>query len=74
MALFPRIIELLEGYGMDDVLIVAGGIIPDDDVSSLQEMGIKGVFGPGTSTQDIVEFIRREMGHEVEAGDESGSA
>ncbi len=62
MALFPRIIELLEDYGMDDVLIVAGGIIPDEDVPRLEEMGIDGVFGPGTSTHDIVEFIRRETG------------
>lgn len=62
MALFPRIVDLLEENGLDDVLIVAGGIIPDEDVPRLKEMGIKGVFGPGTSTQDIVEFIREEGG------------
>ncbi|MBS1252875.1 MAG: Methylmalonyl-CoA mutase [Anaerolineales bacterium] len=62
MALFPRIIGLLEDHGLDDVLIVAGGIIPDEDVPRLQSMGIRGVFGPGTSTHDIVAFIRREMG------------
>ena len=61
MALFPRIIELLKEYGVDDVLIVAGGIIPDEDVPRLQALGIKGVFGPGTSTQDIIAFIRREI-------------
>ncbi len=64
MALFPRITELLEDYGLDDVLIVAGGIIPDEDVPHLHDMGIRGVFGPGTSTHDIVAFIRREMGQE----------
>lgn len=63
MALFPRIIELLKEYGVDDVLIVAGGIIPDEDVPRLQAMGVKGVFGPGTSTHDIVAFIRRELAH-----------
>lgn len=64
MALFPRIIELLAEYSLNDVLIVAGGIIPDEDVPRLREMGIKGIFGPGTSTRDIVSFIRREMEHE----------
>jgi len=61
MALFPRIVELLKEYGVDDVLIVAGGIIPDEDMPRLQALGIKGVFGPGTSTQDIIAFIRREI-------------
>ncbi|RME46228.1 MAG: cobalamin B12-binding domain-containing protein [Chloroflexi bacterium] len=69
MALFPRIVELLKEYGMDDVLIVAGGIIPDEDVPRLKEMGIKGVFGPGTSTQDIVAFIRREVERAQGAGE-----
>ncbi|MFQ5854888.1 MAG: cobalamin B12-binding domain-containing protein [Anaerolineae bacterium] len=69
MALFPRIIELLEEYGLDDVLIVAGGIIPDEDVPRLREMGIKGVFGPGTSTREIIAFIRREMGRVQDEGE-----
>jgi methylmalonyl-CoA mutase C-terminal domain/subunit len=58
MALFPRVMDLLREGDMDDVLVVAGGIIPDQDVPTLQEMGIKGVFGPGTSTDEIVAFIR----------------
>lgn len=62
MALFPRIIQLLKERGLDDVLIVAGGIIPDEDVPRLKEMGVRGVFGPGTSTQEIIAFIRRELG------------
>lgn len=66
MALFPRIVELLEEYGLDDVLIIAGGIIPDEDVPRLREMGIKGIFGPGTSTHEIVEFVRREVGQRHE--------
>ncbi len=69
MALFPRIVELLKEYGLDDVLIVAGGIIPDEDVPRLKELGIKGVFGPGTSTQDIIAFIRREVERAQGAGE-----
>jgi methylmalonyl-CoA mutase C-terminal domain/subunit len=61
MALFPRVMDLLRANGMDDVLVVAGGIIPDEDVDTLQEMGIKGIFGPGTTTDRIVEFIRENV-------------
>ena len=57
MALFPRVMELLRENEMDDVLVVAGGIVPDDDVPLLKEMGIKGIFGPGTPTGEIVQFI-----------------
>jgi methylmalonyl-CoA mutase C-terminal domain/subunit len=67
MALCPRVIELLRGQGLDDVIVLVGGIIPDDDVVPLREMGVKGVFGPGTSTQDIINFIRREKGEPVPA-------
>jgi len=69
MALFPRIVELLKEYGVDDVLIVAGGIIPDEDMPRLQALGIKGVFGPGTSTQDIIRFIRREIEQALNGGE-----
>ncbi|MSP12901.1 MAG: cobalamin B12-binding domain-containing protein [Chloroflexi bacterium] len=62
MTLFPRILQQLHERGMEDVLIVAGGIIPDEDVAPLKEMGISGVFGPGTSTLDIIAFIRQQMG------------
>jgi len=61
MALFPRIMQLLRENSMEHVLVVAGGIIPDDDVPKLKELGIAEVFGPGTSTQHIVEFIRKEV-------------
>ena len=60
MALCPRIIELLRTQEMDDVIVLLGGIIPDEDVEPLKQLGVKGVFGPGTSTHDIVDFIRRE--------------
>jgi methylmalonyl-CoA mutase, C-terminal domain len=61
MALFPRIVDLLHENGLDDVLVVAGGIIPDEDVPALNKMGIDGVFGPGTPTDEIVDFIRERV-------------
>jgi methylmalonyl-CoA mutase C-terminal domain/subunit len=61
MALFPRIMELLRQNGIDDVLVVAGGIIPDEDVPALNELGIHGIFGPGTPTNVIVDFIRENV-------------
>jgi len=59
--LFPKVMDLLRASGMDDVLVVAGGIIPDEDVPALNEMGIQGIFGPGTPTDKIVEFIRENV-------------
>ena len=67
MALFPRIVELLRQNGMNDVLVVAGGIIPDEDMTALKEMGISAIFGPGTSTQDIVAFIEQNVRRELTA-------
>ena len=61
LTLFPRVVDLLREYGMDDVLVIAGGIIPDEDRPLLQEMGITGVFGPGTPTSDIVDFVRENV-------------
>jgi len=61
MALFPRVMELLRENDMGDVLVVTGGIIPDEDVPALNEMGIQGIFGPGTSTDEIVDFIRENI-------------
>ena len=61
MTLFPKIMQLLRDNGLDDVLVVAGGIIPDDDVPLLQEMGIRAVFGPGTPMKEIIDFIRENV-------------
>ena len=58
MTLFPRIMQLLRDNGLDDVLVVAGGIVPDDDVPLLQKMGVRAVFGPGTPMKEIIAFIR----------------
>ena len=54
----PRVMELLREQGLDDVLVVVGGIIPDADLPGLKEIGINGVFQPGTPMQDIVTYIR----------------
>ena len=53
----PRLMQLLKEKGLDDVLVVIGGIIPDVDIPRLKEIGVKGVFLPGTPMQDIVDFI-----------------
>ena len=62
MALCPRVVELLQAQDMADVVVLVGGIIPDDDVAPLKALGVKGVFGPGTSTGEIVAFIRSQVG------------
>ena len=59
--LCSRIVKALHGAGLDDVLIVAGGIIPAQDVAALKRVGVHGVFGPGSDTRDIVAFIRAEL-------------
>lgn len=58
MALAPRIMELLHANDMDDVKVLIGGIIPDEDVEPLKKVGISGVFGPGSNMEQIVEFIK----------------
>ncbi len=61
MTLCPKVVQLLREQGQEDVIVLVGGIIPDEDVEKLRAAGIQGVFGPGTSTQEIVEFIRRAV-------------
>jgi methylmalonyl-CoA mutase C-terminal domain/subunit len=58
MTLVPRILELLKEEGVEDVLITVGGTIPTRDIEALKELGVSGVFTPGSPTDDIVEFIR----------------
>ena len=61
MALVPRILELLRNQGQGDVQLMLGGIIPDEDIPQLKEMGVSEVFGPGTSTEMIVQAFRRAV-------------
>ncbi len=67
MTLLPRICAGLREQGMDDVLVTAGGIIPDDDIPALKEAGITEVFGPGTTIGQVADFIR-ENGRQRDAG------
>lgn len=60
-ALFPRITELLREEGAEEILVVAGGIIPEDDVPMLKEAGIAAVFGPGTPLQEIIDYINNNV-------------
>ena len=59
--LFPEIFRGLKEKGMEDVVVTAGGIIPEEDRRALKEMGVKGIFGPGTTTSEIADFIRKAL-------------
>ena len=60
--LFPEILKLLKEKGGEDIVVLAGGIIPDKDIAKLKALGIREIFLPGTSTQSLVEFVRKEAG------------
>jgi methylmalonyl-CoA mutase, C-terminal domain len=62
----PRLMTLLADRGLDDVLVVIGGIIPDVDIPKLMSLGVKGIFLPGTPMQEIVEFIEKHVRERVE--------
>ena len=65
MTLCPRIMELLKKEKLDDVLVLVGGIIPDQDRPRLEAIGVRGIFLPGTPMQDIIEFITTHARHEA---------
>ena len=67
MHICPRVMALIAEHGLQDVLVVVGGIIPDVDVPRLQEMGVRGIFLPGTPMQDIVDFVRQHARSRVGA-------
>jgi methylmalonyl-CoA mutase C-terminal domain/subunit len=56
--LFPRVLELLKEKGIEDVMVMGGGIIPDEDIPALKQAGIAMIFGPGTDTRNIINFIQ----------------
>jgi methylmalonyl-CoA mutase C-terminal domain/subunit len=64
----PRLMELIKEKGLDDVLVVIGGIIPDVDVPKLKAIGVRGIFLPGTPMQSIIEFIKANARVRVQAG------
>jgi len=61
LELFPPVIDGLKKKGMTRALVIAGGIIPDEDIKALQEIGVKAVFGPGTPTNEIADFLKTEL-------------
>ncbi|HTO89205.1 MAG TPA: cobalamin B12-binding domain-containing protein [Thermoanaerobaculia bacterium] len=63
--LFPEILKLLKERGGEDILVLAGGIIPEKDIGPLKALGIREIFLPGTTTQSLVDFISREAGEKV---------
>lgn len=61
LELFPLIVEQLKKRGVGQAIVIAGGIIPEEDHAALNKIGIKGIFGPGTPTKDIAEFIKKAV-------------
>jgi methylmalonyl-CoA mutase, C-terminal domain len=61
MTIFPRVLELMRARGMEDVILFGGGIIPEDDTPKLKELGVGEVFLPGTSTEEIIKYIRENV-------------
>jgi len=59
--LFPRVMELLKEKGAEDILVIGGGVIPEDDIPLLKSKGIAAVFGPGTPTKTTIDFIRSNL-------------
>jgi methylmalonyl-CoA mutase C-terminal domain/subunit len=69
-AIVPRVMELLDQHKMDDVLVILGGIIPDQDIPKLKQAGVAAIFQPGAAMDDIVQFIRSKVNlRGVTAGD-----
>jgi methylmalonyl-CoA mutase C-terminal domain/subunit len=62
MTLFPRVLELLRSEGAEDIVLFGGGTIPDEDVATLKELGVAELFTPGASTEDIVRWVRENVG------------
>ncbi|MCD6379093.1 cobalamin B12-binding domain-containing protein [bacterium] len=64
MTMFPKVLELLKEKGADDIMVFGGGIIPEGDIERLETQGVAKVFGPGTDTHDIIDFLNAEFGEE----------
>jgi methylmalonyl-CoA mutase C-terminal domain/subunit len=67
LELFPRVVDELKKRDMGDVVLFCGGIIPHDDIAQLEKLGFKGVFGPGSSTLDIIEWVKQNAGEPAAA-------
>jgi methylmalonyl-CoA mutase C-terminal domain/subunit len=62
--LFPKVVELLKEKGKDDILLFGGGVIPDEDIDFLKSKGFKAIFTPGTSAQEVIDYIRENVKNE----------
>jgi methylmalonyl-CoA mutase C-terminal domain/subunit len=65
MTLFAKLFELLKEQGAEDVTVFGGGIVPEDDIAPLRQMGVAKVFTPGASTEEIVDWVRANLGEET---------
>lgn len=61
MTLFPRVLELLKQEGLEHIVVIGGGIIPDEDIGALEQMGVDKLFGPGTRTMAPIDFVREQF-------------
>ena len=68
MTLFPEVLRLLKERGAGDIVVFGGGIIPDEDIPPLREMGVSRIFGPGTSLDDVVAFVNEAFGEKAGTG------
>lgn len=59
--LFPRIMKLIKEKGLNDVMVFAGGIIPEEDVAQMKKLGVKEIFGPGTPTETLIKFVKENV-------------
>jgi methylmalonyl-CoA mutase C-terminal domain/subunit len=73
MTLFPRVLDLLREQGRDDLLLTGGGIIPKEDIEKLRAMGVGELFGPGTPTSALVDYIKRWFAERERAEELGGS-
>jgi len=69
MTLIPRVLELLKERGANDIVVFAGGIIPEDEAAELKRLGVAEMFGPGTSLATIVDFARTSLGKRTGVGE-----
>ena len=59
--LFPKVVQLLKEEGVDDILVIGGGVIPEEDIPFLKEAGVEAIFTPGTPTSEVVEYIKNNL-------------
>ncbi|MCK4309579.1 MAG: methylmalonyl-CoA mutase, partial [Candidatus Atribacteria bacterium] len=63
--LFPKVMELLKGNNIEDIVVMGGGVIPEEDIPELKKAGIAEIFTPGTNTRDIINFIKEKVKQKI---------